>query len=117
MEIELSKVCDAFICILYKSYLEKRSSGASLEDARSTGNIDELMQTLPKWSKSDIETCCDDLKKKGLMWYKSGDDTVWDSGLTDNGIIYMENRFKNKVENVIEHVKTIASFIPFVPFG
>lgn len=52
MDVALSKVCDAFICILYKSYLEKRSSGASLEEARSTGDIDDLMQALPKWSKA-----------------------------------------------------------------
>lgn len=117
MDVALSKVCDAFICILYKSYLEKRSSGASLEEARSTGDIDDLMQVLPKWSKSDIETCCYDLEAKGFMWINHAENTVWDSEFTENGIIYMENRFKNKVENVIEHVKTIASFIPFVPFG
>lgn len=117
MDIVLSKVCDAFICILYKSYLEKRNSGASLSESKNTGGMDDLTQLFPKWSEIDIMTCCENLEAKGLMWINPAEDTIWDSELTDNGIIYMENRFKGKVKNVLEHIKTIASFIPYLPFG
>lgn len=117
MDIELSKINDAFICILYKSYLDKKESGASLAKARRIGSISNLRELLPNWQDEDIEVCCGDLKKDGLLSVTYADDTVWDSSFTEKGIIYMENRFKDKVKNVIEYVKTIASFIPFVPFG
>lgn len=41
-------------------------------------------------------------------------DVMVDSFLTDNAIIYMENRFKNGLNSVIEHISKIKSAIPFL---
>ena len=114
LDIQLSKTTDAFICLLYKNYLEKRKNGESLSVSRRTGSIDNLMKLLPDWKKEDIEVCCYDLSARGLLGILRADNTVWNSSFTEDGIIYMENRFKNKVSAIIDYLKDIKSFVPFV---
>ncbi len=61
------------------------------------------------WNKDDVATACWELHSKGLLQCQPGDDIAYDTYLTDNGIIYMENRFSDKLEKVIDY---ISKFIP-----
>lgn len=109
-DIQLSKDNDILICSLYKHYLEKVKNGSSKSDARLISSSDELQETLLNtWSKDDVATTCWELHSKGLLECTSGDDIANDIYLTNEGIIYMENRFKN---GIIELTDFITKFIP-----
>ena len=108
--IQLSRDNDLLICTLYKSYLEQVKNGSSKSESRQFGSSDELQESLfSAWSKDDVATACWELHSKGLLQCQSGDDLANDVYITNNGIIYMENRFSNKAEKVIDY---ISKFIP-----
>lgn len=102
--IQLSKYNDLVICSLYKHYLEKIKNGSSKSDARWFGSSDDIQKTLlNNFSKDDVAFFCWELHSKGLLKCNPGDD------IANEGIIYMENRFKN---NFIELTDFISKFLP-----
>lgn len=108
--IELTKDNDLLICTLYKHFLEQVKNGSSKYDARWLGSSDEIQENLlTNWSKDDVATTCWELHSKGLLECSPGDDIAYDTYLTDSGIIYMEHRFSNKVEKIVDY---ISKFIP-----
>ena len=109
-EIILSKDNDLLICTLYKSYLEQVKNGSSKSQARQFGSSDELQETLfPTWSKDDVATACWELNSQGFLDCSLGDDLANDVYITNSGIIYMEHRFSNKIEKIVDY---ISKFIP-----
>ena len=109
-DFQLSKDDDFLICSLYKYYLEKVKNGSSKSDARWLGSSDEIQETLlNSWSKDDVATSYWELHSKGLLECCPGDDIAYSTYLTAEGIIYMENRFKN---GLIELTDFISKFIP-----
>lgn len=109
-ELQLSKDNDLLICTLYKTYLEKRKSGMSKSAARLFDSSDYIQETLlTKWSKEDVSTACWELNSQGILDCFPGDDLANDVYITDKGIIYMETRFSNKFEKVVDY---ISKFIP-----
>lgn len=109
-DINLSKDNDLLICILYKHFLEKVKDGSSKSEARWFGSSDEIQENLlTNWSKDDVATACWELHSKGLLKCSPGDDIAYTTYLTDDGIIYMENRFANKINKIIDY---ISKFIP-----
>lgn len=109
-DIQLSKNNDILICSLYKHYLKQVKNGVSKSDARWLGSSDEIQETfLTSWSKDDVATSCWELHSKGLLQCSPGDDIAYSTYLTENGIIYMETRFSDKLEKVVDY---ISKFIP-----
>ena len=105
---QLSKDDDFLICTLYKNFLEKVKNGSSKSEARWCGSSDEIQEILlSKWSKDDVATACWELHSKGLLECSPGDDIAYTTYLTDNGIIYMENRFSNKINKVLDYISKI----------
>lgn len=107
-DIQLSKDNDFLICSLYKNFLEKIKKGFSKSEARWLGSSDEIQENLlTNWSKDDVATACWELHSKGLLECTPGDDIAYDTYLTDNGIIYMENRFSNKINKIIDYISIL----------
>ena len=107
-DITLSKDNDFLMCILYKNYLEKVKSGMSKTDARWLGSSDEIQENLlPNSTKEDVATACWELDSIGLLQCSAGDDIAYTTYLTDNGIIYMENRKLNKIKNLIDYISKL----------
>ncbi len=114
-EIKLTKDADYLICSLYKSYLDKRSHKMAKVYARELGSSEEIQQKIfPNWSVLDVDDTCRELCAAGLLNCIYSDDTVSYMALTDTGIIYMEERFENKVNTVIDYIAKIKSMIPFI---
>lgn len=114
-EVELTSEADYLICSLYKYYLELRSAGNSRERAKSFGSSEQIAAWIPELSFDDIEDVCRELNRAGLLIVRYADNICYEVYLSNDGIIYMENRFKNKLESVIEHLKTLKSiFSPLV---
>ncbi len=115
MKIQLTKDSDALICLLYKSYLESRNNGDSREDSKQFGNIPDIhAKFVPNWLEEDVLDCCFELGNAKLISYISADNTASYIKLTNSGIIYMESRFENKVNSVLDYISKIKNIItPF----
>lgn len=52
------------------------------------------------------------LHRLGLIVATPADNTVYFATLTDDGIYYMENRFKDGISGLIEHLSKLIPLIP-----
>ncbi len=109
--VQLSRDADYLICLIYKNYLNLRNSGISKAKAKSLGDSPDINSNIvPKWSLEDTEDTCKELIRKGFLnnnpyiHLRCGD-----MSLSDEGIIYMENRFKNNIKELTDF---ITKFIP-----
>lgn len=106
MKPVLTKESDKFLAIIYKEYLTRRKSGISKFQA-VTFEKEEMINNdkLSSCLESDIESNIEELHRQHLIEM----DLAYDFELTDLGIVYMENRFKNNINEVTDF---IAKFIP-----
>ncbi len=109
---ELTKDSDALISALYKEYLQKRKDGVVKGKAKILGGAEYIHQAIvPKWELGDVEETLWELSRAGLLACIPADNTVWMATLTDSGIIHMENRFKNGLSEVLDHIEQIKSIL------
>lgn len=106
--VKLTKDNDFLICTLYKDFLNKRKNGISKSDARCFGSSDEIQENLiSTWSKEDVAEACWELHSKNILQCYSGDDIANDIYLTDDGILYMETRFSDKIDKIIDCISKL----------
>lgn len=111
-EIRLTKDSDALICVLYKEYLQRRKDGQPKTEAKFFGGASYIQQNfLPKWSEPDVAETCRELSRKEFLSCQDADNTVWIAVLTDEAIIYMENRFKDGFTEVLDYLEKIKSIL------
>ena len=110
-DIQLSKDADYLICLIYKHYLELRDNGISKSEAKTLGDSPDVNSNIvPEWSLEDTDDTCRELIKNDLLDNRIYMDNYCGyMNLSDNGIVYMENRFKNGFKEVTDF---IAKFIP-----
>lgn len=104
--MELTKDADKMICVIYKSFLQARKNGCAKADARRFNK--SALKGFPAfetWNPRDISDTLLEIGRKGLVKIYIGGDFE----LSDSGIIYMENRFKN---GLLEVTDFISKFIP-----
>ena len=104
--IELTKDADKLACSMYKAYLEKRKNGMNKINARHFEPAEiQSYKLCSSWDLADIKATVSELKKAKLgdMYYNGG------FFANERFIIYMENRFKNGLMEVIDF---ISKFIP-----
>lgn len=108
--MELTKDSEKLICLMYKSYLKKRRSGYSKSDANNFGSSHDIHESLcPNWIFDDVDDTCRELSRAGLLNCCWADNIAYIVQLSDSGIIYMENRFKNGLKDVVDF---LSNFIP-----
>lgn len=111
-EIKLTKDSDALICALYKEYLQRRKDGTPKGDAKSFGGAKHIQDTIvPKWALGDVEETLWELERAGFLVCQPGDNTILLSFLDDPAIIYMENRFKDGLSEVLGYIEKIKSIL------
>lgn len=97
------------LCVIYRVYLQRRRDGLSKTTAIEFSDYELFRQEhLPKYDKSDFADLIFELKNNELvkLYVDGGFD------LTNNAVILMENRFKNRLSDVIEFVsKFIGMFL------
>lgn len=108
--MELTKDAEKLICVMYKRYLEKRSSGQSKSEANYFGDTYTIYESFfPHESLDDIDEFVWELKRADFISGDYGDNILSDISITSNGLIYMENRFKNGIKDVLTF---LSNFIP-----
>lgn len=96
---QITKDADKMICCIYKSYLERRKNGESKSLAkRFENNYFASDSNLSKWQSEDISETLLELAHSQLVNIYIGGDF----NITDQAIIYMENRFKNGLSEILD---------------
>lgn len=97
--MQLTRDADYFICSIYKEYLSKVKDGLPKSQAKEFEK-DEIYPLIPKINEADISDIKEELKSKQLITR----DILGNIELTDDAIIYMENRNLNKLDKVIDYL-------------
>lgn len=103
-DIQLSKDTDKTLCIIYKEYLTRIKNNLSKSQSISFEEL-QLKSLFPNKDDNDLDDELEELKSNSII-KKFVDGEI---ELTPDGIVYMENRFKN---NLIEITDFITKFIP-----
>lgn len=105
--MELTRDADKMICCIYKTFLQQRKDGLPKSVARRfDDNYFKSDNDLSSWLEDDLtETLLELGRSKLVQIYIGGD-----FELTDSGIIYMESRFKNGLNEVTDF---ISKFLPW----
>lgn len=98
---ELTKDADQMVCTLYKVYLERRQNGINKFNAKHF-NFNELRSNpaFYEWIDEDIKETIAEIKRAGFgTMYLDGSFMA-----NDQFIVYMENRFKNGISEVVDFI-------------
>jgi len=113
MATRLTKDSDALLCLLYKQYCQKRKSDVSKSSAKMFGSSADIQKTItPKWTFENVNETCNELSRAGFLDCSHSDDVVDSTCLSDIGIIYMENRFKDGLKSVLQYLERIKGLLP-----
>lgn len=105
---DLTKDADLLVCCIYKEYLSRRKSGISKDDASLFENdISTISDRISSWSKEDIYDTLSELEETVFIKiYIDGSFKI-----TKELVIYMENRFKNGLNEVMDFISNLP--LPF----
>ncbi len=99
--------------MIYKEYLQRRKNGCSKTSAKKFGGSRNINDTLvPKWLFDDVDDTCRELSKEKLLNIAYADDICYIVELSDNGISYMQHRFGDKLEKIVDYITRIGSLVP-----
>lgn len=112
METKLTNDADYLMCQMYKHYLERRNAGTDKGDAIHFGSAARIKQLLGlEWSENDVAETCWELSRSGLLSTFDASDTVCESHITSDGIVYMESRFARKLGKVLDRIEQLKRII------
>ena len=99
----LTKDADKTLCILYKEYLYRKDNISKFNASQIEESYFDIL--FPNQNNDDLIEELIELKNNGLITL----DIAGNVRLHTNAIIYMENRFKNGLSEVVDF---ITKFIP-----
>lgn len=106
---DLTKEQKHLLVSMYKEMLSRQPE-LSLHDARRFENSDVVRDLFcPDKTYDHVSDLCWALQSKGYIECYPGDDLADEISISDDTIIYMENKFKNGIKDVVSF---IASLIP-----
>lgn len=112
MEESLTKDAEYMLCVLYKEYIDRIKAGVPKDDAIFFGGAEKLQDPLfPMWPTHDISATARELKESGYLSALFGDNSLIDSALTKNAVIYMENRFKKNASGLLHTISKLAAIV------
>lgn len=97
--MEITKDAEKVLCCIYKIYLERRKDNISKSQAvEFDSDFYKNDKHLSKMDNNDIYECIVELKENGcIKMYIDGSFI-----LLNSTIVYMENRFKNGLNEIFE---------------
>ncbi len=103
---ELTKDADILICSIYAEYMKRVKNNISKIEANNFNSRLFLSnKVLSKCNPNDLELISlEELRVKKLV----SCDILGNFELTSNGIIYMENRFKEGLSQVIDYLQNLT---------
>lgn len=112
MSVKLTNDGDYLMCVLYNRYLERRKAGDTKDKARMMGSANDIFtKLLSEWRYEDVLETCNELSRAEMLKCFYADNTVYSSYLTDDAIVYMENRFMNNIDDLLNTISKLKSLI------
>ncbi len=112
MDIQLTKDADYLLCLLYSKYKSRMQQGFTKAESRTFKNLSEIQSYVNyKWVCEDTFEICCELCRNNMIHCMFYDNTIFNLQLTDNAIIYMENRLSDKTFNLLQHISELKSLI------
>lgn len=102
-EKPISRESDKAICTIYKTYLERRKSGDTKRHARFFNEQAFHDECFNEWMNSDLIESLKELSSTGFVKTYMR----YDFSLEDDAIVYMENRFKNGLSEVVDFISKL----------
>jgi hypothetical protein len=110
VEKKLTKDADQMICEIYSVYLERHTNGVPKRQAKDFADQSLWPEKYrARWMSPDGKDTLKELKDAGFIRYF----IYGGFELTNETILYMENRFKNGISEVLEWLGKIKNVIPF----
>lgn len=100
MNVTLTKDADRFLCTIYKEYLIRLDTITRQEAMYFKNSIMGKDSCLSDFNSDDMQQFFIELKSCGFIKVFIGGDFV----LEFPAIVYMENRFKNGIKEVVEFI-------------
>lgn len=112
METKLTNDSDYLLCALYKEYRRRRKEGINKADSKKMGSSKDIHESLmKKWCFEDVEETCRELSRAGFLKIFFADNIAYIITLSDDAVIYMENRFSNGLQGVLDRMEQIKNII------
>lgn len=109
LSMELTKDADKFLCVLYKEYLQRRKNGQSKSSSKEFKS-EELEKLFPDECSEDLMEYVAELQQA----FNISVDILGGISLSDESLIFMENRFPNGIASILDWMAKIKNAVPFV---
>lgn len=97
----LTKEANKLFCTIYQSFAASRKSGKSREESCYFAGSRYLHETFfPNWNFDDVDDCCRELSKAGLIQCNWCNNSAQEIFITDLGIRIMQNQFNDNLEKI-----------------
>lgn len=111
-DIRLTQDAEYLLCELYNAYRIRRKDGVTSDKAKRFGGSKFIQEMLiPQWPTNDIDEAARELSRSGMVKCQYGDNTVLHCWLLPDGIIYMEHRFGDKLDQLVQRITALRAAI------
>lgn len=108
-ETQLTRDAERLLALMYRAYLSRRKDGRDKLSAKQMGAFTQIhKELLPEENLLDVLETCRELGRAGYLRSFWASNTIIRSQLSDEAIIYMENRFKNGLKDVLDFLSQFA---------
>lgn len=113
MENQLTKDSELLLLLVCQNYLASVKEGKSKRDAKQLGTAESIKSQCPSinsWHLSDVQDSCDELVATGFF-LKQADYSGTRYSMSDQSVIYIENKFKNDLKNILDAISNIKKLL------
>ena len=110
--IRLPQDAEYLLCELYNAYRTRRKNGMTSDKAKLFGGSKSIQsEFVQQWPTNDIDEAARELSRSGMVKCVYGDNTVSRCILLSDGIIYMEHRFGDKLDQLVQRIAALRTAI------
>lgn len=111
-DVRLTQDAEYLLCELYNAYRMRRKNGETSDRAKQFGGSAAIQaQYIQQWPANDIDEAARELHRNGMVKCGYGDNTVIHCWLLSDGIVYMEHRFGDKLDLLLQRIATLRTII------
>ncbi len=97
---------------IYELYFDCVKAGKSKRSCNFFESIKTIYPYFNHMHVEDLVHDCIKLRQKGFLFGNLGDGTIFHLGVTDDTVVFFENKFENDAKALYAFVKEIKSWIP-----
>lgn len=111
-DIRLTQDAEYLLCELYEAYRTRRKDGMTSDKAKLFGGSTAIQsEFIQQWPTNDIDEAARELSRSGMLKCHYGDNTVLNCWLLSDGITYMEHRFGDKLDQLVQRIAALRAAI------